>query len=106
MPAIQRKIAEAENVIIESNSILQFLEPDLYMTVLDPATEDFKASAQKYLERADAVVLHGNDSQSRWREVTAEMFEGVPVFRIIPPSYVTQDLVGFVADHLGAGVVR
>src|SRR5437773_5590149 len=27
MPAIQRKLAEAENAIIESNSILQFIQP-------------------------------------------------------------------------------
>src|SRR5512140_2714863 len=42
IPGIQRKLADAENAIIESNSILQFLQADLYITVLDPATEDFK----------------------------------------------------------------
>ena len=105
MPAIQRKIAETENVIIESNSILEFVDPDLYITVLDPETEDFKTSAQKYLERADAVVLHGNEDP-RWKEVKADMFGGTPVFRIAPPKYVNDDLVAFMADRLGAGAVR
>jgi len=106
LPAIQRKLAETENVIIESNSILQFVEPDLYITVLDPATEDFKASAQKYLERADAVVLHGNGDTPRWKEVKAEMLGRTPIFRIAPPNYVNDDLIAFTADRLGAGVVR
>lgn len=106
LPAIQRKLAEGENVIIESNSILQFVQPDLYITVLDPATEDFKSSAQKYLERADAVVLHGNDVPTQWREVNPEAMQGTPVFRIAPPRYVNDDLVAFTADRLGVGAVR
>jgi hypothetical protein len=100
LPAIQRKIAEAENVIIESNSILQFVEPDLYISVLDPSTEDFKASAQTYLDRADAVVLHGHTEMPRWEQVGFEMLSGRPSFRITPPTYVTADLVEFVAGRL------
>ncbi len=106
LPAIQRKLVEADNVIIESNSILQFVDPDLYITVLDPATEDFKASAQRYLKRADAVVLHGNDDPACWREVKAETFLASPVFRIVPPQYVNDDLVAFATDRLGVGAVR
>jgi hypothetical protein len=101
LPAIQRKIAAAENVIIESNSILRFMDPDVYITVLDPSTEDFKTSAQKYLSRADAVVLHQyRNLTPRWKEVTAEMVQGRPVFPIAAPAYVTSGLVGFVANYL------
>lgn len=100
LPAIQRRIAEAENVIIESNSILQFVEPDVYITVLDPATEDFKASAQRFLQQADAVVLHGSESSGRWREVKPEVLQGIPVFRIAPPKYVNPDLAAFTANRL------
>ncbi len=106
LPAIQRKVAEAENVIIESNSILQLINPDLYITVLDPATEDFKSSARRHLERADAVVLHENQSPARWREVEPPMFAASPVFRITPPNYVSDDLVAFTAERLGVGAVR
>ena len=86
MPTIRRKLAESENVILESNSILKFVRPDLYLTVLDPATADFKKSAQEFLDRADAVILHENAGEaggmarysrsSRWR--------GVPLFRFPP----------------------
>ena len=101
LPVIQRRLAEAENAIMESNSILQFLQPDLYITVLDPATEDFKASAQRYLDWADAVVLHEKgDGVSRWKDVRPEMLGGCPVFRIVPPQYVDEDLVDFVVERL------
>ena len=105
LPAIQRKLAEAENAIIESNSILQLLDPDLYISVLDPSTEDFKASARKYLQRADALVLHENGRTAQWNEVRAEMLGGTPVFRITPPNYVGEDLVAFTADHLGTAAI-
>lgn len=101
MPAIQSKLSEAENAIIESNSILQLLRPDLYIVVLDPAKEDFKASAQRYFDRADAIVLHESGGhEPRSKAVTAEMVTGRPLFRISPPRYVNQDLVEFVAGRL------
>src|ERR1700722_3300515 len=62
MPRIRRILAATQNAIIESNSILRFLKPDLYLTVLDPATEDFKPSAQTFLVRPDAVLLHSNEN--------------------------------------------
>src|SRR5437868_9945787 len=40
MPSLREKLKTAENIIVESNSILKFLRPDLYLTVLDPATAD------------------------------------------------------------------
>src|SRR5579864_7123497 len=52
MPRIRTVIAQDENVILESNSVLRFLQPDLYAAVLDPGVADFKASALRYLDRA------------------------------------------------------
>src|SRR5690349_11346355 len=57
MPNIRLRLGDAENAILESNSILKFIKPDLYITVLDPANVDFKHSAQEFLDRADAVIL-------------------------------------------------
>jgi len=47
-------------LIVESNSLLQFLKPSLYFAVVDPAKEDFKDSARAALDRADALVLRGS----------------------------------------------
>ncbi len=42
MPRVRQELASAENAILESNSMMRFLRPDLYITVLDAATADFK----------------------------------------------------------------
>ena len=36
MPRVRKLIAESENTILESNSVLRFLQPDLSLAVLDP----------------------------------------------------------------------
>lgn len=48
---------ELPTLILESNSLLQFLKPSLYFAVVDPSKEDFKESARTALDRADALVL-------------------------------------------------
>ena len=80
MPDIRRRIAGAENVIMESNSIMGFLQPDLYLTVLDAEQEDFKVSANEFLDRV----------------------AGKPSFPIQPPPYVTPEIVEFVRERLNA----
>jgi hypothetical protein len=44
-------------VILESNSLMQFVKPSLYFAVIDPLKDDFKESAQIALDRAQALVL-------------------------------------------------
>jgi hypothetical protein len=101
MPTIRRKLEESQNAILESNSILKFLRPDLYLTVLDPATADFKKSAQEFLDRADAVILHERKVQSpAWREISLKPVAGRPVFRISPPPYVTSAMIEFVRERI------
>jgi hypothetical protein len=101
MPAVRRKLAECQNAILESNSILKFLRPDLYLTVLDPATADFKKSAKEFMDRADAVILHQAQSKElAWREISMKPVAGRPMFRIAPPDYVTPQIVEFVRERL------
>jgi hypothetical protein len=97
IPAIQRRLAEAKNAILESNSFLKFMSPEIYLTVLDPATADFKRSAKEFLERADGVILHrGSNGKTAWRDVPMESVNGRRVFEIKPPEYVTAEMVDFV----------
>ena len=100
MPDIQRRIADAENVIMESNSIMGFLKPDLYLPVLDGEQQDFKVSANEFLDRADAVILHQNGAEPKWDSVSLERIEGKPRFLIDPPNYVTPEIVEFVRERL------
>ena len=70
------------NLIIESNSLLQFLKPALYLAVLDPQKQDFKPTAQSFLDRADAFVLRNNleESSSVWPQISTKLLQGKPAF--------------------------
>jgi molybdopterin-guanine dinucleotide biosynthesis protein len=104
MPRIRQEIAAAENIIFESNSLLQFLRPDLYLTVLDQATADFKDSARLFLDRADAVLLRASCQElvPQWNQVSLRLIAGKPRFLVAPPNWIGDDLVAFVEQRLGA----
>lgn len=73
---------ELSALILESNSLLQFLKPSLYFAVIDPAREDFKDSARAALGRADALVLRGSmDSAAAtpsWIKLPASLLRTKP----------------------------
>ena len=100
MPALRQRLQGARNVIMESNSVLKFLRPDLYLTVLDPATADFKNSARVFLDRADAVILHETSGGSAWQAVSLKPVAERPIFRVSPPHYITPEIVEFVRVSL------
>ena len=56
---LRDKGEEPAAVIVESNSLMQFVKPSLYLAVVDPTREDFKDSARAALDRADVLVLRG-----------------------------------------------
>lgn len=104
MPRIEKEIAASENVILESNSILEFLDPDLYLTVIDPGTRDFKDSARRFLARADAVLVPSSGGQhSGPLEMHCEGLS-VPHFTVAPPHYVGEELAGFVRSRLSHAI--
>lgn len=100
MPRVREELAKAENAIIESNSVVRFLRPDLYLTILDPATADFKLSAQNFLDRADLILLHETAGETSWANVSLKPVAGKPQILIYPPQYVPPELVGFVRARL------
>lgn len=98
MPRLREELARAENAILESNSVLEFLDPDLYLTVMDPRAADFKESASRFLERADAVLLSGDGEPAGPA--------GAARFRVEAPEYVTDELVQWVRARLAAACRR
>ncbi|HEX4311656.1 MAG TPA: hypothetical protein VHZ25_16615 [Acidobacteriaceae bacterium] len=100
MPRIEKELAASENAILESNSVLEFLQPDLYLTVLDPAVSDFKDSARRVFSRADAVLL----SSALPSALPDPALEGKPQFPIASPSYMSDALVDFVRQRLTQAV--
>lgn len=102
MPTLRKRLEAARNVILESNSILKFLRPDLYLTVLDPSTADFKTSAREFLDRANAVILHETKDGAAWQSVSLKPVADRPIFCITPPPYVTPEIAEFVRESLEA----
>ncbi|HET9406538.1 MAG TPA: hypothetical protein VFO39_04825 [Candidatus Sulfotelmatobacter sp.] len=101
IPAFLRQIQDAPNVILESNSVLRFLEPDLYLSVLDPAVKDFKNSAREFLDRADAIIVHRISTPSTNCDGVTP--DGIRLkFEISPPPYVTQEIAAFVRDRVAS----
>ena len=102
MPRIRKEVAASAHVIVESNSVMQFLRPELYLSVLDPATADFKDSARLYLDRADALVMVRRDLQPHWRGLSAKLIEETQTFEVSAPTYLSPDLVSFVRERLAS----
>jgi hypothetical protein len=77
---------EMPTLIVESNSLLQFLKPSLYFSVIDPAKEDFKDSARAALGRADALVFHGSsdtfsEAGPSWLKLATQLLKEKPSVR-------------------------
>lgn len=75
--------AERRGLIVESNSLMQFVKPSLYFAVLDPLREDFKESAQLALDRAQALVLRGGVGADEppaplWMKLPAQLMKEKP----------------------------
>ena len=102
MPKIRRELARAENAMIESNSILRFLQPDVFVSVLDAETADFKESAKRYLDRADAVVLTGGRLEhAAWDGVSPSLVRRARRFSGSAEEYCSAELVAFLQQRLG-----
>ena len=107
MGRVRELLAGAENAIVESNSVLRFLQPDVSLSVLDPSISDFKPSALRYLDRVDALIVpEGAVFAEGWGGVSTRMMEGKRKFYFRAPDYCSVELAGFVAERLGTLVGR
>lgn len=124
VPALREALAATGWVMIESNSILEFLNPALYLQVVDTAVSDFKASARRYLDRADAIALVGprlkptfgrssepgfepgaeNLAGQAWGGLCRRSLEEKPVFAVCAPDYLRAELTDFVDERLRAAM--
>lgn len=96
MPLLRAALREAQanserapgNLILESNTLLQFWKPSLYLMVLHPAKSDFKESARLQMDRASAFVLRemlpgaptDAGTPAAWAGVPLQLLRGKPQF--------------------------
>lgn len=57
LPAFKKSIKDDELVIAESNSLRRYINPAVYLQVLDPSNPDFKRSALQFFDLSDAYIL-------------------------------------------------
>jgi hypothetical protein len=101
MPRLRKELTGAGNAIVESNSVLQFLRPELYLAALDPANRDFKQSASRFLDRANAILWVGDPNASaEWERVSPAIFRGIPRFCVAPPAFLSDEVVAFVRERM------
>ena len=105
MPRVRKLIAESENIILESNSVLRFLQPDLSLAVLDPTIPDFKPSALRYLDRTDALIVPAGTTLNSlttvlWPGVSPRLLATKRLFPTSPPTYTSPELIDFVSTRL------
>ena len=103
---IHKLLAQNRNVMIESNSVVELVEPDLFLMVVDFACSDFKLSSRRMLHRADALVVisHGLDEPC-WPDIDGRLWKDKLQFCVDPPDYVTPAVAAFVREKLAASAV-
>ena len=99
LPELRRALAAAGNAILESNSVMRFLRPDVYLLVVDGSVAGVKESAREFLELATAVVILRGDPAKR-DEFSPAWIAGKEVFGARPSKHVSPELVEFVRRRL------
>lgn len=94
---VEKVLAQGTHVIVESNSLLELVQPDLFLMLLDFSCEDFKPSSLRFLDRADAfLVIDRGINALLWKDVARGLWDEKPQFLIKPPRYMTAELADFV----------
>jgi hypothetical protein len=98
---IRKILDQNANVIVESNSIVELVKPDLFLMLLDFSCEDFKASSMRFLDRADAfVVMDRGINAPLWADVARGVWDDKPQILVTPPRYVTKELTALVRSRM------
>ena len=92
--AVQAISAQGGQVIVESNRIVDHLQPDLYALALDFRNPDFKESARRLFHRADAYV-HASSGAGNpgWPALPLGELSRKPCYVIEPPDYAPAGLI-------------
>jgi hypothetical protein len=124
MPLLRDALREAEksihsstgggasrNLILESNTMMQFWKPALYLVVVHPGKSDFKESARMQLDRSSAFVLReplpskpSGTGCGAWSGVPVQLMRGKANFLQREGEVVPEGLVEMVRGALSLHV--
>ena len=109
LPSLREELKGDEFVIVESNSLRKFLEPALFLQVIDLSKTDFKVSSQVFFDLADAYVLVTGPSDSQANNAASqpgallarELRKGKPCIAVTATGrFVCDELTEFVRYRL------
>jgi len=104
MPLLRAALEGAENVILESNAVLGFVRPAMYVVVLDPLLPDFKESTQRFMHRADTYVLRNSLTGTAWAGVSERLVRMKPMFEQRLGEPLPGQLLALIRERLFAAV--
>jgi molybdopterin-guanine dinucleotide biosynthesis protein len=109
LPALRKRIEGDEFVITESNSLRRFMNPTVYLQVLDTSNPDFKLSAQQFFDLSDAYLLVEKSGQGHTVPATGvllarEIQKNKPCFAVKEEDrFISPEVVEFVRSKLETG---
>jgi len=108
LPALREQIENDEFVIVESNSLRRFMNPALYLQVLDTTNSDFKLSSQQYFDLSDAYVLVDRAQKAEVAANTVllahEIQRNKPCFAVREEDrFISEEIIEFVRSKLAFG---
>jgi len=104
MPLLRAALEGTENVILESNAVLGFVRPAMFLVVLDPLLPDFKESTQRFMDRADAYVLRNSLTGTAWEGVSERLLRVKPQFEQRLGEPLPGELLALIRERLFAAV--
>jgi hypothetical protein len=103
VPELLETLAGDEHVIIESNSIMEFVQPALYLLVVGEGEQELKATARRFLGRVDAwvrVMSPGAPDAGPPSEGPPPEFAAQPVFTVSAGEWWNAALGRFIAERV------
>jgi hypothetical protein len=100
---VRKLVDQSENIIIESTSIVDYFDPDVFLMLVDFACEDMKPNSLQFMDRADAfVIVDRGINLPMWEGVASEIWAGKPQLTVKPPAYVSAAVADFVKLRMSA----
>src|SRR5947207_2061799 len=108
LPELKKQIEEHEFVIVESNSLRRFMNPALYIQVIDNTNPDFKLSSKQFFDLSDAYVLVNRGEESTVSEnavlLARELRRNKPCFTVNEEDrFISEEIIEFVRSKLDFG---
>lgn len=92
-------LRKSKSVIIESDVIVNYWQPDLFLSVLDPQNADFKESTRAVMKFADAFVLRSPLAGDAYHPLATIPNSGCPIFLHPLGGALPATLQNFVRQH-------